>query len=253
MAFVWTIDAREFTSADGDQSIVAEFISYDTDNDTVALRLPNGRRIVSSAEAFSEGDRRYFIARDRREALKKAVNVDINRKTGRNTNTTSGSIEYEYKNYNYAFTIKNSSHLELKDLNFKYWIVIDRDNKGASKIEMIEGRKAVASLSSNDKIEIEGPSVKLIQKAISLSCSTCPKVRSQMTSRASEIGRDRLVGTMVEVSESNGKLLYRHSNSKWLQAKITGKSSDRGGLERKRSNSTGFLQGLEAPSPELLN
>jgi len=246
-----TAYAQEFTSADGSKQIIADFIDYDAKQQVVTLRLENGRKITSPAAAFSEGDRRYFVGRDKREALKTAIAVEVEKTTERDTENTVGGIEYTSKNYSYGFTIKNSSHLKLKDLNLKYWIVIDRDNKGDRKREIIEKEKSIASLGVNEAYTVEGPALSLRQKATSVSCSSCPKVRASVAARASEIGRDRIVGTAVEVTNNKGKVLYLHSDSKYVLSMVTGEPGESVGRKESRVRPSGFLQGLSAPSIEL--
>lgn len=216
--------ARELKSADGSQGMEAEFIRYDASDDSVTLQLPNGRTLVAAASAFSEEDRRYFIQTEKAAAIEKALKMDILTDTKRETKNAR-NLEYKYRNPKIDFLLSNSSEFELKNLQFQYWIVVERHNKGNEKIETITNRETIKTLESKEEITVAGPRVQLVQKAVSVACTTCPKIRATAAAKASEVGRDRIVGTRVEVRDAQGKLIYTFSNSSFSDSMLSDASA----------------------------
>ena len=197
-------EAREFTSADGKQSMKAEFIRYHKSLDQVTLRLSNGHNMVTEAKHFSEADREFFKERARQAALRDAVKVGVDENSNRHTHNT-GQMAIRKLKAQYEFTLKNVSDYALEDLNLHYWVVVQRDQQ--DKPEIHKGDASISKLDAGGETEIKGPKLDLTLGAAS-TCN-CPRVEAS----ARMIGRDRILGERVEVRTADGKLIYSDSSS----------------------------------------
>lgn len=55
--------------------------------------------------------------------------------------STRGRIDYKLRKTDYSFEISNSSKTTIEDLTLKYWILVERDNGGDEKVEVLQKEK----------------------------------------------------------------------------------------------------------------
>jgi hypothetical protein len=194
---------REFKKADGSESLEAEFMRYAARTGQVTLRLPNRRNMLAMATDFSKEDVDYILEMQRLAEAKRALRIEMDEDSD-DTDTKRGQLLYEIEKTNSSFKVRNSSDLTLKDLDLTYWVAIERDNKGEEKIEVVKGTTKIPSLESRSTINVKGPAFDLVQGAVSDCKTGCPKVAA----RAAQIGRDKALGTKIEVCDASGEVLY---------------------------------------------
>ncbi len=201
--------AREFKSADGAQTINAEFVRYSETRDQVTLRMPDGRNVISDAKRFSEADRQFFKEEALKEDLADAISVLVHDKIDRGTELIE-RLTYTYTMANYEITVKNESEHNLEDLTVKYWVLVERNQDGKTTTETFNGEGPIKKLEAESKQTIPGPVVKLVTGAIA-------NVHSErdlhLLDKAATVGRDRAIGHRVEVIDANGQTLYAKSSA----------------------------------------
>lgn len=212
------VHAREFKAAEGDQSLEAEFVRYNVRNGNVTLRSGVGRNLVVPASKFRKEDVDYFIQQQKAADQKDAITVVIKEDNDRE-NEKRGQILYKIKNSKLVVNLRNSSGFPFEDLKLDYWVVIERDNKGEEKVEIVSDSKEISTLAASDAMEIEGPTVLLTQGAVSVCTTGCPKVAQ----RAALIGRDRILGTKIEIHNAAGDLIYSNSSSMRINSMLASK------------------------------
>lgn len=201
-----SLNAREFTSADGSKTMEAEFVRYDHDRQKVTLSTGDGRNMVSEASMFSEKDREFFIEAQKEADKKSAISVDTKTKS-KNEKKVQGQMMMSYRTSNISFEVLNKSDSEFADMNLHYWVVVERDNRGNETINVTDGSVKLNQVTASSKEEVEGPSITLTLGAAS-NCD-CPRVAEA----AARIGRDRIIGTKVEVVDKEGTVVFSDVSS----------------------------------------
>jgi hypothetical protein len=211
-----TSHAREFKSADGSKTIDADFVRYDTRSGNVTLKLEAGRNLVTPANTFSKDDVAYFIEQQKGKEQQDAISVKTDEKSDREDNKR-GNMMYKLKNSKLNFAISNSSGFDFNDLTVNYWVVVERDKKGEKSTEVVRGTEKVSSLGANGNASIEGPTVKLVQSAVSQSKSGCPRVAAA----AAAVDRERILGTKIEILDATGKKIFTDTSSNRVDAHLS--------------------------------
>ena len=195
---------RNFTSSDGQKTISAEFVRYSKKDDTVTLRLTNGRNLVTSSKFFSEADREFFAEQAKKMALFESIQVEMTKNKERVT-TKGRKMGYHKDDVSCVFQIENGSGFDMEDLQVKHWVVVQYDNQKEPKV--YSGSETISCLDANSQKLIPGPKISLTISAFS-TCS-CPRV----VEAARKVGRDRILGERVEVRTSDGNLVFENSSS----------------------------------------
>lgn len=212
-AFPACLSARVLTSADGSKTFDAKFIRYIASSDMVTLQV-NGRNMVVSATKFSEEDRQFFAESQKEADKREAIQVKIEPNTDY-SKEPRGSIQVSYRTSKYAFEVSNTSESHLDGLKLCYWVVVEQGEKGKEKIEIKSETHQLSSLSPGATETVKGPELKLTSgaKVGSGGCATCPKVRDAAAEKAGKIGRERVLGTKVEIVDSKGEVVYSDISS----------------------------------------
>ena len=197
-----SLQARQFTSADGKQTLEAEFVRYSKKDGKVTLRLANGRNMVADASHFSASDQAFFEEKAKSSSLSSAVDVEVNENSERETRSGS-QLRIRYEKFNFEFEIRNRSEFDLKDLKVKHWVVADRGGKPT----VYKDETSLSSVAAKGSSDVAGPKFALITSARA-TCD-CPKVIEQ----AKKMGGQKVVGTRVEVYGPDGSLIYEDSSS----------------------------------------
>lgn len=203
--------AREFKSADGSKTVDAEFVRYNPRTGDVTLRMDNGRNMVTKSDFFCDDDREFFKGQYRKEQLKGAISIRSHDKLTRETREKD-RLWIGVTTADYIFTIKNESDVDLKHLDVKYWVVIERYNFGKEVNETASGEAAIIELKAEGEEEIKGPHIELTTGAT-------PKATrdenhyNRLLNDAARYGRDRTLGWRVEVYDDDGELILADSSS----------------------------------------
>lgn len=207
------LSARVFTSEDGGKTLNADFVRYKVSTGMVTLQT-GGRNMVLPADKFSENDRKFFEESQREIDKKEGLKVKVEPNTDY-SKEPRGSIQVSYRTSNYAFEVSNTSESYLEELKLRYWVVVEQGEKGKEKIEIKSETHQLTSLPPGASETVKGPELKLTSgaKVGSGGCATCPKVRDAAAEQAGKIGRERVLGTKVEIVDSKGEVVYSDISS----------------------------------------
>lgn len=211
-----TSHAREFKSADGSKIIEADFVRFDTRSSNVTLKLEAGRTMVVPASTFSADDVNFFLEQQKAKSQKDSIKVNTDEKSDREENKR-GNIVYKLKNTKVSFSVSNSSEFDFNDLTVNYWVLVARENKGTASTEVLQGTQSISSLAAKSSSSIEGPTVKLVQSAVSVCQTGCPKVAA----RAAAVERERILGTKIQILDASGKEILSDSSSNRVDAELS--------------------------------
>lgn len=205
---------RQFTAADSNRKIEAEFVKYDKATDHVTLQTANGSNITSTSDKFCKEDRQYFVKAHLEANQRASIKLDVKSKN-ENDKLVGKSVTYSNKTTQYSFEISNSSGSAFKNLELIYWVVIERNQSSKRKTDVVKGTLALASLDAQDNTVIQGPVVKLKEGA---ACRTsCPISEA----RAAAVGKDRIVGSKVVIRDDAGHTLVTEITSKYIESLIS--------------------------------
>ena len=203
--------AREFKSADGEKTVEADFVRYNPRNGDVTLRMANGRNMVTKADFFSDSDREFFLEQYRKQQLEGAVTVRAHDKLDR-YEREKDSLWIAMVKSDWSFTVKNTSDVDLKHLDVRYWVVVERYNFGKEQTETASGESAIVELKADGETKIQGPVLDLQVSAIPKGTNNENHYR-RLLNEAAKYGRDRLLGWRVEVYDDDGELMLADSSS----------------------------------------
>lgn len=204
--------AREFKSADGEKTVIAEFVRYNPRTSEVTLRMANGRNMVTDSALFSDEDQAFFKEQFRNSQLDGAVSVRSHDKLNRDA-YKEGKLLITFTDANYVFTIKNESEVDFDNLQVKYWVLVERYNKGETFNETFDGNATVQKLAKESDEEVAGPKIRLITGAVVNHTTDNDNEANRLLNEAAKYGRDRAIGWRVEVHTADGKELYADSSS----------------------------------------
>ena len=145
--------ARKFQSADGSKEIEADFVRYNPRTGDVTLRMTNGRNMITKSTFFSDDDREYFKEEYRKQALKGAISVRQYDKLD-HYQREKDNLWIDMTKSEWSFTVKNESKVDLKHLDVKYWVVVERDNFGDETNETSSGEAAIVEGGRGSQIHI---------------------------------------------------------------------------------------------------
>lgn len=111
--------------------------------------------------------------------------------------------------------MENGSDSNFENLSVEYWLIVDFDKKGKGEVKTYNKSTTINSLAARGEFTVQSPTITLTLGADS-GCATCPKV----IARASEYGRDRIIGTKVVVRDSTGKEIFNESSSNRVEAEL---------------------------------
>ncbi len=215
-----TASAKTFSSADGSKKVSAEFVSYNAKKKSVTLKLQSGRNMTTAASNFSEEDQAYFVEAQKTVDLGRSIKVTVKKGDESRADRVAGIYTFKTESIPMSFEIKNSSDSKFEDLKLSYTVLVNRDREGGDEIDIIKGSERIQSIAGRDSTTVSGPEL-----ALDLGCSTdesCPKCQAH----AASFGRDSLIGTRVEVTDSSGRVLYSKSSSSRVDKMIREKIVD---------------------------
>lgn len=204
--------AREFKSADGSKTVEADFIRYNPRTGEVTLRMSNGRNMVTKSDFFSDEDQAFFQQEFRKTESEGAISIRGHDRLDRDA-YRKDKLVISYTDADYVFTIKNSSEIDFKNLEVKYWVVVERYNQAGPMLETSNGSGAIDLLEKRSEKEVAGPSLRLTTGAAPAHATENEGEARKMASEAAKYGRDRALGWRVEVYDAEGKLLHADSSS----------------------------------------
>lgn len=211
-SLVVTGHAREFKSADGSKSVEAEFVRYNPRTSKVTLRMPDGRNMVTDTAFFSEEDQAYFKEQFRKREMEGAIEVRGHDRLDRDAYRKDKLI-ISHTDAEYVFTIKNESDIDLKNLEVKYWVVVERYNQNEPILETSNGSGHIELLEKRSEKDVDGPSLRLITGAAPAHATDNEGEARKMANEAAKYGRDRALGWRVEVYDSNGERIHAERSS----------------------------------------
>lgn len=206
------VQAREFKSADGEKSVEAEFVRYNPRTSKVTLRMTDGRNLVTDSAFFSEEDQAYFKEEYRKVEMEGAIEVRGHDRIDRGA-YRKDKVLISFTDADYVFTIKNESDLDLKNVEVKYWVVIERYNQNNPMIETANGSAIVELIKKRSEQEVDGPSLRLITGAAPAYGTDNEGEARKMLNEAAKFGRDRDLGWRIEVYNSKGELMHAEASS----------------------------------------
>lgn len=223
-ALAASLSARELKSADGSKIITANFVRYMPSRDMVTLKI-NGRDVVVPADKFSEEDRKFFteaqLELDKKQALK--VKVNPNNELSKETRS---DIVTSFRTSRYTFEVTNTSESYLEGLKLRYWLAAQQGKKGEEEIEIMHDTKELMPMAGGAKEVVEGPELKLALGAKFIGCPTCPTVRREMSFRAGQIARDRVLGTKVEIIDADGEVVFSETSTNRMKSLLESKKTN---------------------------
>lgn len=215
-----SLPGRELKSEDGSKTMNAEFVRYVPSRDMVTLSQGVGTNpIVVPASRFSQEDRDYFVEAqkeiDKKQAFK--INIDPNNERSKET---QGAIVVSYRTSQYAFEVTNTSESYFDGLELRYWIVYEEHdpNSGDPTISMKSESRKLMPLAGGAAEIIEAPAIKLTLGAKTAGTCNCPTARARQAAKAGAVERDRILGTKVELVDSNGEVIYSEVSSNRVRA-----------------------------------
>lgn len=152
LGFYIPANGHVFTLQDG-RSIDTEIVEYNTSLGTVKLKRKDGHCISVKPTVFVDADQEYIKDWTAISALKNPNLLKIesddsiekwNKSEEQDVSYEDGSIEKEtvsetkFKKYTYTLKINNKSTSNLKDLQFKYRIFYEQDERNAVTKTTIE-------------------------------------------------------------------------------------------------------------------
>lgn len=216
--------ARELKSADGSKIITADFVRFVPSRDMVTLKV-NGRDLVVPAAKFSEEDRKFFTEAQLEVDKKQALKVKVNPNNELSKETQS-DIVTSFRTSRYTFEVTNTSESYLEGLVLRYWLAAQQGKKGEEEIEIKQDTKELMPMAGGATEVVEGPELKLALNAKFIGCPTCPKVRREMSFRAGQIARDRVIGTKVEIVDANGEVIYSEISTNRMKSLLDSKKAN---------------------------
>ena len=110
----------------------------------------------------------------------------------------------------WSFTIKNESKVDLKHLDVKYWVVVERDNFGDEVNDTSSGEASIVELKAESEEKIEGPTLDLIRGAAPKNSRDQNHYIRQLN-EAAKYKKDKIIGWRVEVYNDDGEMILEDS------------------------------------------
>jgi hypothetical protein len=212
---------RTFRSADGGQTFVGKLIGFDSEADSVTVRMKTTQQTATlKLERLSAQDQEYVKATapdlvpDAAIELRFAKLMELTgseQGDGTRTKSYNGGYQIQLRNYSTEF---------IRDVDVEYIVIYRKDEVGGNGERVLHsGSKHFADLLPNYTDEVIADGVKLENyfkggssvSSTSAGCSTCPSSTASIATRAQK-SRDLLLGCIVRI-KIGGKVVLTDASS----------------------------------------